>query len=282
MRGFLKGLRCRPLSVGHDAIVGFWIAFSLLWATTEVAAHFLAWPVLSDPGLLVAIVILSAANAVRSAWRPTKVVVPLPLGNVSLEVLFGDIFATDGVVAIPVGEFFDSEIGQPVSPKSLHGILIEHRLSGGSKTFDTQIAKRLESLPSDRIDRPIGKPLRYPIGTTALIEAGSRRYLAFASTHTDPITCKASSDVAVMMEALRGLWRQARIDLNGDPLNVPLVGGYLAGVGLPPEVIVNLIVLSFLDESKRQVVTEKGRIVLTWDKLDKVDLREVAKLWGGA
>jgi len=62
---------------------------------------------------------------------------------------------------------------------------------------------------------------------------------------------------------------------------VPLVGGYwwrrlpAAGNG-------HLIVLSFLDESKHQVVTEKARIVLTWDKLETVDLREVSKLWRSA
>jgi hypothetical protein len=83
-----------------------------------------------------------------------------------------------------------------------------------------------------------------------------------------------------MFNALSGLWVNARATLNGDALNLPLVGSGLSGVGLPARDLVNTIILSFIDETKRQIVAQKMRIILTWDRLSEVDLREIQDSWG--
>lgn len=282
MSGLTRLLRGRPISVGRDAMLGFWLSFSALWLITALLTHFFpTWTFLSDTPLFAAILVVSFGNALRSAWRPKKVVIHLPLSGARIEVLFGDIFACDGVVAFAVNEFFDSEIGQPVAAKSLHGFVIQKHLRGGSKAFDKQVGERLKHIDGDDVPRRIGKTRRYPIGTTALLSDDDRRFLAFALTRTDPETCKASANVPQMFAALDGLWQQARIDLNGNPLNVPLVGSFLAGVGLPAQVLLNMIVISFIDESKRKEIANLARIVLTWDKLDQVDLRAVKRVWEG-
>jgi len=129
------------------------------------------------------------------------------------------------------------------------------------------------------VQRQQGKTKRFPIGTSAMIDADGQRFLAFAFTHTDPATCKAYADVPQMFTALTGLWGTARTVLGGDALNLPLVGSALSGVGLPARDLVNIIILSFIDETKRQVVAHKMRIILTWDRLSEVDLREVKRFW---
>ena len=84
-----------------------------------------------------------------------------------------------------------------------------------------------------------------------------------------------------MFKALAGLWKEGRTHMSGNILNLPLVGSGLSGVGLPPEELVHIILLSFHDESRRRVVTQKLRIILTWDRLDQVDLSKLKKSWEG-
>lgn len=158
-------------------------------------------------------------------------------------------------------------------------MLLQRCFGGHADAFDRQIVAKLDGIDAEFVTRRQGKGQRFKIGTCAAIEAAGRRFLAFAFSRTDIATCKASADVPQMFAALAGLWRAARVELGGDALNLPLVGSGLSGVGLPARELLNIIILSFLDETKRQVVTRELRVVLTWDRLSEVDLREIKKLW---
>lgn len=275
MRALWTSLRQHPIAlVGHA-----FVAFSVLWTTTEALSHFFDWGALKGVAWFIAMIVGSVSFSIYKIWRPSRVVIALPVSNVSIEVVFGDIFTQDGVAAIPVNEFFDSEIGLPVSAKSVHGIFLQQCFGGHGDAFDRQLAEKLTNVPAEVVQRQQGKKERFPIGTSAVIDAAGRRFLAFAFTHTDIATCKARADVPQMFIALAGLWRAARAELGGDALNLPLVGSGLSGVGLPARDLVNVIILSFIDETKRQIVTHKMRIILTWDRLSEVDLREVKRFW---
>lgn len=275
MRALWTSLRQHPIAlIGHA-----FVAFSVLWTTTEALSHFFGWGALKGVAWFIAMIVGSVSFSIYNIWIPSRVVIALPMTNVSIEVVFGDIFAQDGVAAIPVNEFFDSEIGLPVSARSLHGIFLQQCFGGHGDAFDRQLADKLTSVSAEAVQRQQGKTQRFPIGTSAAVEAAGRHYLAFAFTHTDIATCKARADVPQMFMALTGLWRAARAELGGDTLNLPLVGSGLSGVGLPARDLVNVIILSFIDETKRQIVTHKMRIILTWDRLSEVDLREAKRFW---
>ena len=281
MRDFIKNLTrtvCRhPAALAWQWFVGI----SVGWTTTEVAWHFSheKIPFLKDPTWLYLIVILSLIWAFFAKWQLVKVIISIKQSNVVVEVLFGDIFKCGGITAIPVNEFFDSEIGLPVSENSLHGIFITECFGGKSRVLDDQITSQLSETRSTQTKKEIGKTIRYPIGTTALLESKGKRYLAFALSHTDLKTCKASADVPQMFDSLAGLWEKARIYMNGEALNVPLVGSGASGVGLPASDLIHMLILSFADASRRQIVTQKLRIVLNSDRLDQVDLRQIKKSW---
>ena len=259
----------------------WFVAFSVGWTVTEAASHFADGkaPFLKGIVWLGAISVASLIWAFVSKWQLAKVEIPIKQSNVSVEVFFGDIFKCDGITAIPVSEFFDSEIGLPVSPNSLHGIFIKECFGGHPQAFDDQVVVQLAAIRPTQIKKDQGKTARYSIGTTAVIESRGRHYLAFALSHADPKTCKASANVPQMFEALAGLWCKARTHMNGNALNLPLVGSGPSGVGLPAADLVHILMLSFADESRRQIVTQKLRIVLTWDRLHQVDLRQLKKSW---
>jgi hypothetical protein len=275
MRDLLISLRQRPVAFSVNAIA----AFSVLWTVTDALEHFFGWPALKSVAWFAVVIGGSIIFSLYRIWSPSRVVIVLPMSNVSIELAFGNIFGEDGVAAIPVNEFFDSEIGLPVSGISLHGIFLQQCFGGHGDAFDRQIADQLPSTLTENVHRKQGKLNRFPIGTTAQIESAGRRYLAFAFTRTDLATCKAYADVPQMFSALAGLWTRARTELGGNALNLPLVGSGLSGIGLPARDLVNIIVLSFIDETKRQIVAHKIRVVLTPDRRSEVDLREIKRYW---
>jgi len=186
----------------------------------------------------------------------------------------------DGFRAIAVNEFFDSEIGLPVSEKSLHGIFLSKCFGGHRQAFNHIVEEELKDSPRENVTRPQGKLRRYPIGTTATIPVNKDRYLCFALTKTEIDTCKANADVPTLWSALNGLWQKARISLGGSALVLPLVGSGLSGIGLPTSELLDLIILSVITESKRRQITTCVRIILKPDFYDDVDLKEVKQHWG--
>jgi hypothetical protein len=275
LKDLWRGLVRHPWKSAYYAFTAFSVIFTLITGIT----HFVPGIRIEGPFALTMVVILSIFYSLKKVWKPSKVDIIVANTNTIIEVLFGDIFSEDGIRAIAVSEFFDSELGKPVSDKSLHGIFLKRCFGGHPESFDVQVDEQLLGIQGINTNKVDGKGIAYPIGTTALVSVDSDRYLLFAFTKVDPNTCKASSDVTMMWEALNKLWQRARIESGGHPLNLPLVGSGLSGLGLPTRDLLNLIILSAIAETKAKQITHKIRIVLNRDRFDEIDLREVHAYW---
>lgn len=275
MKDLWNGIRRHPWKAMRHAFV----SFSVLWTLTEGLTYFVPGIQIKGLTALGIIILISIGYALNQVWKPSVVDIKVSNSNTTIQVLFGDLFKLDGIRAIAVNEFFDSKLGKPVSKKSLHGIFLNRCFGGHPESFDKQVDEQLKEIQGVQIDRPEGKMKSFPIGSSALITADKDRYLAFAFAKTDPATSKAYSDVTMMWVALHQLWQRARIECGGDPLNVPLVGSGLSGLGLPTRDLLNLIILSAITETKAKPVTQKIRLVMSRDRFDDVDLREVKQHW---
>ena len=174
-----------------------------------------------------------------------------------LEIVFGDIFEQEGIRAIGVSEFFETKLGQPVSDKSLHGLFLKRHFSGYQDSIDRQIEEQLIDQEKTEVsDKVEGKSLCYPIGIMVLIKVNDARYILFALTKTNHENCKVYSDVELMWRALHKLWGRARVECNGYPLNLPLVGSGLSGLNLPTRDLLNLVILSQL-RSRRHMLLRR-------------------------
>lgn len=275
MKGIILGIRKHPWT----SLVYFFASFSVLWTLIEGLTHFI--PTLNIrgvPSLLVVVAIGVVCSACRIR-RPSSVTFSIAHTNTKIQIKFGDLFCEDGVRCIAVNEFFDSELGLPVSKDSLHGIFLSRCFGGHPDSFDRIVSAELVDAPSETVHRKQGKDARYSIGTTANVAINSDRYLCFALCRTDITTLKAEADVPMLWQALEGLYGKARHSLGGASLVLPLVGSGLSGIGLPARDLLDLIVLSIIAESKKKQIATLIKIVLTSDRFDEVDLAEVKKYW---
>jgi hypothetical protein len=150
---------------------------------------------------------------------------------------------------------------------------------GHPESFDALLAIELAAVQSTTRQKVDGKQQCYPIGTTALIPVNSDMYIAFAFAKTDPETCKAYSDVELMWRALHDFWTRARVESGGFPVNLPLVGSGLSGLGLPTRDLLNLILLSAITETKAREITQTIRVILHKSRFKDIDLRDVKAHW---
>jgi hypothetical protein len=275
LRDLWRGIRRHPWKTAGYAFTAFSVLFTLIRGLT----HFVPGIKIEGPFALCMVVLLSVGFALRKVWKPSHIAMKVANTNSSVEVLFGDLFVQEGIRVIAVNEFFDSKLGLPVSERSLHGIFLKKCFGGHPEPFDKQIQEQLSGVKAKEVKKIEGKTKSYAIGTTAMITVDHDRYLAFVFTRTDPDTCKASCDVTTMWTALHQLWQRARIEAGGHPLNLPLVGSGLSGLGLPTRDLLNLIILSAITESKAKQVTHTIRIILHRDRFDEIDLREVEAYW---
>jgi hypothetical protein len=256
------------------------VAFSVLWTITEALSYFVPGIMIKGPIALWALLLISVAYGLRKVWKPSRITIDVKHTNTCITVLFGDLFAQDGIRAIAVNDFFDSRLGKAVSEQSVHGIFLNKCFGGYPEPFDKQVHANLKDVaPDETVEREPGKKNRYPIGSTALLTAERDRYILVALTRTDVKSSKVSADVTMMWVALHQLWQRARIECGGAPLNVPLIGSGLSGLGLPTRDLLNLIILSAITETKEKLITNTIRIVLRRDRYDELDLRDVKQHW---
>lgn len=269
------GIKRRPLAFAAS----IFLAYSALWTVVESLSYFIGDLKLQGGYYYLALVLTAIGVGLIRAFPKQEVTFKVGHSNTAIRVRFGDLFQSDGHLAIPVNEYFDSELGLPVSPKSLHGMVIERFFGGHQASFDQLVATDLHSTPSQHISRTKGKPLRYEIGTTAKISTNSHRFLLFALCTTDLVTLKASARLPELVRALQGLCAKAQVVLGGEKLVVPLVGSGLSGIGLAPQHLLQLILLTLIDETKRSQFALEIDVVIHPAKYDEVDLRLIQQVW---
>ncbi|PHS26532.1 MAG: hypothetical protein COA83_02315 [Methylophaga sp.] len=199
--------------------------------------------------------------------------------DTTLNIYYGDIFEQKGYTAISVNEYFDSELGEPVSEHTLHGMVIKKYFGGHPESFDSAVQTDLQNYSYEEVERTRGNKKKYSIGTTAKVTANEHKFLLFALSYTDIQTLKASSDLSTMIIALHGLFKRSRESTGGEKLNIPLIGSGISGVGLPATQLLQLIILSIIDETKKKQICKVIDLVLHKSRFDEIDLETIKRQW---
>ena len=230
------------------------------------------------------LLISSASVGVWRAWPSKRVEISIPVSDSSFEIQFGNIFEDGGVIVIPVNEYFDGDLGDHVSEKSIHGQFVKNVLGSQSETFFRLTREALYGIEPEAtgVKRTSGQRIRYPIGTVARVDINQKRYLLSALSRTDINSLKASATLEDLLTCLSGIWAAIREYSSGRPVSVPLVGSGLSGVGLPPRKLIEIIMTSFLYHTKALKVADKVTLVLPDTMAAKIDLKDIKRSWTNA
>ena len=266
----------------RDFVLGSFATYGALWAVLEPLTTFLPLAPREGPWWYAAFVFLSVIGGACLARRTDRIEFRIPGSDSRLEIRFGDILKMEGIVVIPANEFFDGELGDHVSVESLHGRFIKDVLGGVTQSFYSLIAKDLANVEPTQtnVQRPSGgQCVRYPIGTVARADVNEKRYLLAALSRTNVCTLKASATVQDLWVRLDGVWEGIRDYSNGRPASLPLIGSGLSGVGLPTANLIEVIVISFLKETKELKVADKVTLILPDRLAGELDLKKIERSW---
>lgn len=259
-------------------IAACFLAYSALWTMIESSAAFVDEAKLSGGKYYLALVLTSVLIGFCIAARPRSTIIKIPNSNTRIRIFFGDIFEQDGILAVPVNDFFDSEIGLPVSPRSLHGMVINRSFGGQAIGFDLEVAREVVGLPNVHNHRARGKEHRYDVGTAITVSTSAHRFLLFVLGTTDIATFKVSVNLEDYVRAICGLCRKARNILGGDRLVLPLVGSGVSGVGMPSQQLLAMIILVLMSETKRGHIANDIDIVLHVERFEEIDLSAIEEI----
>lgn len=275
MKSIVLGLKRHPWRF----IVSIFISYSVLWTVVEPVVSF--FPSLPFQGLnnYLVFICLSVLIGFIRIYQPRDISINVNTSDTNLNIYYGDLFEQDGCLAISANEFFDSEPGEPVSVKTLHGMVIKQFFGGHPESFDKAIATDLKEISFEEVQRDRGNTKKYPIGTTACVKANEHRFLLFALCYTNIETFKASSDLPTMIHALHGLFERARNCTGGEKLVIPLVGSGISGVGLPATQLLQFIILTIIDETKKRQICKEIDLVLHESRFEEIDLEAIRRQW---
>ncbi len=119
--------------------------------------------------LLGLIAIVNISYGVVSVLPKTKV--KLKLGeNLKVDVEYGDLFEKNGIIVIPINDYFDTLVDEKVvSSNTIHGIFVKRFFTGNEKQLKRMLVASLKNITPIEINksRRQGNQSRYPLGTVA-------------------------------------------------------------------------------------------------------------------
>ena len=175
-------------------------AFGVAWTVTEAASFFFTAAEDKRGVLFISLVLTVAVGGLITAIPAARL--RLRFGSSIIELGFGDLLAADGVLVVAVNDFIDSELGDHVSPTSLHGQLIASEFAGDSELFASAVHKALSDVDGENVARSGGRATRYPVGTTAVVDTSGHRWVLVVLAVTDEATLKVRADLEHLARAL--------------------------------------------------------------------------------
>jgi hypothetical protein len=251
----------------------FLASYGFLWQILEPILGFIQiqftgpWPY----------IVFVSTSLLISVFSIPRNSITLKVNTGTIKIQSGDIFKSEGCRVIAVNEFFDSQLGNLVSPNSLHGKFINEVLGGQSASFDSLVSDSLRGIDYEEINREEGNNKKYPIGTTSVVECNGIKYFLFALCQTEMDSNKAFATKRDFKDATDTLLKQIRAHHNGCEVNIPLFGTGLSGVDLNPQQILNSIILAI--KLSDRLIAKKINIIIYNDLIKEIDFSLLKQDW---
>lgn len=279
VRAFALGLRRRwrqALTQAFGAVGVIWLFSEIAFAVSDAAKTAVSE---HRVGYLLVIAGAGLIAFVRQVWEPLSVSLLVPTTDTTITITYGDLFDQSEDLIVAVNEFFDSQLGQIVSPNSVHGALIKRHFNSDAARFRAAVDAILANVSGVTTARSFEPRTKYPIGTTVTLPLGRQEGYLFVLSETDLATAKASSSIPYLWSALRSVLTTIHTYGNGRPIALPLIGNGRTGLNLPPQHLLRLLVLGLVDFARKTGLPNRVTIVAPLDCFEALDLREIAADW---
>jgi DNA-binding SARP family transcriptional activator len=199
--------------------------------------------------------------------------------RVKLVVAVGDLFTSQQAdLVVGFTDTFDTSIVDDVviSRHSMQGQLLQRLYAGDQERLDQDLQRALELVPrvgyEAKEDKPLGKRVRYPIGSIAVLKHGPRRVfcMAYSRMGNDLI---ARSTIDYLENTLSQLWEALyRYGQFGD-IAMPLVGSGLSRISSADhQELLEFIVRSFVAASRVKPICRELHVVLSSSQVEKISV----------
>lgn len=143
----------------------------------------------------------------------------------NVEIFYKDILNEDGVIIIPVNEYFDTIVDDEIiSPNSLHGKFINKYYGNNKNELDLKIDESLRGVISETNKyRVKGKKRKYPLGTICKINSGSNIFYLVALTHFNENN-RAYVSYVEYKKVVLDILEYIKEHSQGKKVSIPLIG----------------------------------------------------------
>ncbi|WP_141491536.1 macro domain-containing protein [Longimonas halophila] len=229
----------------------------------------------------IGLILFSLFVATTWAWPKDAITRKLPLSDTRITVEVSDLLDQNDNIIVGVTDVFDTEIGDVISSTSVQGQL-QSRVFPNTGDLDDLIDNSLDGVEISRVDnnKKRGKKERYPIGTVAVVNQNGRRYFLSAYSKMRA-NLQAKSDICRLTSSLEKCWEEIRVNGQHQPVHMPIVGSSLSRTGLPRALLLQFIILSFLDEERKSSLTSHLYIHVHPDDRDHVNFVDLEEWLSG-
>ncbi|HDR6956464.1 MULTISPECIES: macro domain-containing protein [Bacillus cereus group] len=198
--------------------------------------------------------------------------------NTKVTIKIGDLIKEPGHLVIGMNDVFDTEIGDIIKGRSIQGQFLNQIYNSDQEQLDRLIEnelKKLETEPEYDENKNKGKRYRYPIGTTVTIGNENAKYFLSAYSYMGN-DLMAQSSLDNLWHSLNSLWQEIRVKGQGNKVSMGIIGSGLARIpSARKDILIKLIVLSFVFSSKEKYITDELVIVIHNTDLEYINMIEL-------
>jgi hypothetical protein len=206
----------------------------------------------------------------------------LKINTSEVEVKVGDIFSEQSdFKVIPFNEYFDTLVDDTVIAKStLNGKYINNLFKDKIEELDNKIladAHLSKAVILENKDRPIGKKIKYRLGTICAIDD----YLLTALTRFDADN-RAYLEIHDYINCLLNFWNEIDRIYAGKTVALPILGSGITRFkgyeNISDQELLELIILMFKVSRVKFTYPSKVKIIVYKEKSDKINLLKLKDL----
>ncbi|MEO5328170.1 MAG: DUF6430 domain-containing protein [Magnetococcus sp. THC-1_WYH] len=210
---------------------------------------------------------------------PKKKIVIKLSERVTATVFSGDIFESEGILVIPVNDYFDIEVDDKiVSSETLHGKFVCKYFAGNGLNLREQINKGLSGYKFEsKPERETGNKKCYPLGTVCEVKKDNLTFYLVAFTRSNSDN-RAEIKNSEYQKVLCDLFYFVEKNSQGKKISIPLIGAGHSGVNLSKQKLLEFLLFSIALKDNLTLINGVN-IVLHESNIGDIDLSSIEVLF---